>query len=90
MHWTSTRAALILIRDSKPMGSRIPLDGMYPEGISKDDFEEQHTVACTREDIREGFVMTKDMVNLTERHSGVNAFQVTFMHPFSHRSLTSS
>lgn len=72
------------------MGSKIPLDGMYPEGISKDYLDEQHTVACTREDIREGFVMTKDMVNLIERHSGGIAFQVTFTLAFSHRSLTSS
>ena len=88
MRRTSTRVALILIRDPEPMGRRIPLDGLYPEGISKDDFDVQHTVACTREDIREGFVM-KDMHNLIERHSGVVAFQVTFTLAFSHRSLTS-
>lgn len=63
-------------KDSKPLGSRIALDGLYPEGISKDDFDEQHTVACTREDIREGFVMNHDMFNLIERHPGFNAFQL--------------
>lgn len=76
----------MLIRDPEPMGSRISLAGMYPEGISEDDFDEQHTVACTREDVREGFVMT----DLIERYSGDTLFQVTFTLAFSHRSLTSS
>ena len=79
-----------MIRDSKPMGRKIPLDGDYPEGISKDYLDEQHTVACTREDIREGFVMDEGMENMIERHSGVVVFQVTIALAFSHRSLTSS
>ena len=89
MLWTSTRAALIFIRDYKPMGRRVPLDGDYPEGINKDGFDEENTVACTREDVREGFVMNRDMVNLIGRHSQV-AFQVTITLAFPHRSLTSS
>ncbi len=72
------------------MGRRIPLDGLYPEGISKDELEKQNTVACTREDIREGFVMNGDMANWIERHSGVVAFHVMITLAFSYRSLTSS
>lgn len=70
IHWTSTRATLILIRDSKPMGRRIPLGGDYPEGINLEDFDEAHTVACTREDIREGFVMNNHMGNLISNMLG--------------------
>ena len=72
------------------MGRRIPLDGDYPEGINPEIFDEEHTVACTREDIREGFVMNSHMGNLIERHSGIVAFQVTITDAYSHRSLTSS
>ncbi len=64
-------------------------DGDYPEGINKDDFDQQNTVAGTREDVRAVFVMNSDMVNLIERHSQV-AFQVTITLAFPHRSLTSS
>ena len=90
MHWTSTRATLILIRDSKPMGRRISLAGDYPEGINPEDFDEAHTVACTREDVREGFVMNDHMGNWIERHSGIVAFQVTITLAYSDKSLTSS
>ena len=90
MHWTSTRATLTLIRDSKPMGRRIPLGGDYPEGINPEDFDEAHTVACTREDIREGFVMNDHMGNLIEQHAGIVVFQVTVSLAYLNRSLTSS
>ena len=72
------------------MGRRIPLDGDYPEGISKDELDLQDTVACTRDDVREGFVMNKDMANLSKQRSGIVAFQVKFTLAFSYRSLTSS
>lgn len=72
------------------MGRRIPLDGEYPEGISKDELDKQHVVACTKEDVRAGFVMNKDTVNLIERHSEGIAFQVTITLASSHMSLTSS
>ena len=72
------------------MGRRIPLDGDYPEGINPEDFDEAHTVACTREDTREGFVMNNRMGNLIERHSGIVAFQVTITLVYVNRSLTFS
>lgn len=70
------------------MGRRIPLDGEYPEGISKEELDKQHVVACTKEDIRAGFVMDKDIVNLIERHSEDLAFQVTITLASSHTYIS--
>lgn len=88
MYQSFLQTALIAIRDSEPLGVKISLKGEYPDDITAEYLETQNMVACTRDEIRQGFDTNADLLNWMERHPGVDAFQVMFMLAFHEILLT--